>query len=195
MSANSFQSRPFGAMFNQNNIFTMNNIILRYGLFSGVLSALLVVGTGFYLQKNGVAGSSEVWGYAGMVISMIFIFVGVRVYRDQERGGVISFGEALKVGGLMALISCVCYSVAWMAVSEWILPDFMDQYIQFILDKMKTEQKPEAEIQKAAADMASFKEIYANPLYKFLLTLREPLPVALVVTLASAGLLKKKGKI
>ncbi len=169
----------------------MNKIILRYGFFSGILSAALVVGTGFYLQKNGVAGSSEIWGYTGMVISMIFIFIGVRVYRDQERGGVISFGEALKVGGLMALISCVCYAVAWMAVSEWMLPDFMDQYIQFLLDKMKAEQKTEAEIQKAAAEMASFKEIYANPLYKFLLTLREPLPVALVVTLASAGLLRK----
>ena len=170
----------------------MNNIILRYGLFSGFLSAALVVITGIYLSKTGIVEGGEVWGYAGMVISMIFIFIGVRVFRDRERGGVISFGEALKVGGLMALISCVCYSFAWMVVSEWILPDFMDQYIQFVLDKMKTEQKPEAEIQKAAAEMASFKEIYKNPLYKFLLTLMEPLPVALVVTLTSAGLLKRK---
>ncbi len=170
----------------------MNKIILKYGFISGALAAALMLGTGLYLHNNPHFGGMEVWGYGGMVLSMLFVFIGVRVYREEERNGSIGFGEAFKVGGIMALISCVCYAVAWMMVSNWLLPDFMNQYVQQTLDAMRANQQPEAEIQAAAAEMAKYQEMYAKPVYKFLLTLMEPLPVALVVSLLSALLLQRK---
>lgn len=170
----------------------MNKIILKYGFISGAIAAALMLGTGLYLHNNPHFKNMEVWGFAGMVLSMLFVFIGVRVYREEERNGSIGFGEAFKVGGIMALISCVCYAVAWMAVSEWLLPDFMNQYVQQTLDTMRANQQPEAEIQAAAADMAKYQEMYTNPVYKFLLTLMEPLPVAVVVSLLSALLLRRK---
>ncbi len=128
-----------------------------------------------------------------MILSMLFVYIGVRTFRDQHRNGAISFGEAFKVGGIIALISCVCYVVGWLFVYEFVMPDFMDFYITSLVDKMKPAGKPEAEIQQSMAEMMHYKELYKNPLYRIGLTFMEPLPVALLVSLVSAAIVRRKG--
>jgi hypothetical protein len=171
----------------------MNKIILRYGLYSGAAAAALMLATGFYLKSSDTFNGSAFWGYVGILISLIFVFVGVRTYREEVCGGQITFLEALKVGSIMALISCVCYALTWLLVDAFLLHDFMDKYAQHYIEQLRTAQKPEAEIQKAMTEMEDFKKMYANPIIKFGLTLMEPLPVALVVVLAAAGILRRNG--
>ena len=107
----------------------MKNLILRYGLYSGALSAVLMGVMTMRIHDTGNMSGGEVYGYAGMILSMLFVYLGVKIYRDRDLGGVISFGEAFKVGGLIALISCVCYVVAWMLLYEFVMPDFLEKYI------------------------------------------------------------------
>ncbi len=148
--------------------------------------------TAYQIKQKGIFEGGEVYGYAGMILSMVFVFMGVRTYRDRERQGSISFAEAFKVGGLIALISCICYVVAWLFVYEYVTPDFMEKYIVFSLDKMKSAGASEADMAKASADMEKFKVMYENPLYRAGLTFIEPLPVALLMSLISAIILRKK---
>lgn len=171
--------------------FLMKNLVLKFGLISGAVSGALVCLTAYFIKKNGIMAHGELYGYAGMILSMLFVFLGVRVYRDRECNGRISFGEALKVGGLIALISCVCYAITWLFVSKFMMPDFMDQYITFYLNKMKSEGAAEAEIQKAVADMEYYKTIYANPFYRTAMIFMEPMPVAAFVSVVSAAVLRK----
>jgi Protein of unknown function (DUF4199) len=170
----------------------MHKIILRYGLYSGALAAVLMILNALYLTTVTTFDNAAITGYIGILLSLIFVFIGVRVYRDEACGGHITFLSALKAAALIALINCICYAILWMIVSDWLMPDFLDKYGQYYVDKMRAEKAPEAEIQKMVADMADFKVMYANPFYKFALTLMEPLPVAVVVTFLSALILKKK---
>lgn len=170
----------------------MQKIILRYGLYSGLVSAALMLFTAYQIKEKGIIEGGEIYGYTGMVLSMLFVFAGVKVYRDREKNGVISFGEAFKIGGLIALISCLFYVVTWMIVSEFITPDFMDKYIAYSLDKMKAGGAAEAEVQAAAAQMEQYKTMYQNPLIRFGMTLIEPLPVALLMSLLTAAILGKR---
>jgi Protein of unknown function (DUF4199) len=170
----------------------MKNIVLRFGLLSGALSALLMMVTAYQIKKNGIMTGGEIYGYVGMVLSMLFVYLGVRVYRDRERHGSITFAEAFKVGGLIALISCICYVITWLFVSEYLIPDFMDKYIAYALDKMRADGAAEADIQKAGVDMEKYKVMYQNPIYRAGLTFIEPLPVALLMSLISAAILRKK---
>ncbi len=170
----------------------MKNLVLRYGLYSGAVAAALMVVTTWQFQKNGISEGGAFYGYAGMILSMLFVYLGVRVFRDRERNGHISFLEAFKVGGLIALISCVCYVVTWLLVYEFVFPDFLEKYIAFALDKMKTDGKTAVEIQEASVEMDKYRELYKNPLYRAGLTFMEPLPVALVMSLISAAILRKK---
>jgi uncharacterized membrane protein YhdT len=170
----------------------MKNIVIRFGLISGAASALLLLFTAYQIKEKGIFDGGEWYGYAGMVLSMLFVYIGVRVYRDRERQGSITFYEAFKVGGLIALVSCVCYVIAWLLAYEFIMPDFIDQYSAYTIEKMKMDGSSEVDIQKATADMAKFKDMYKNPFLRAGMTFIEPLPVALLMSLVSAAILRKK---
>lgn len=170
----------------------MQSTILRYGFLSGGVAALLMCATVFYNHSNPDFENGAYVGYAGILLSMLFVFFGVRSYRDRYNGGTLSFGKGFQVGILIALISCVCYVVTWMIVYETMMPDFMEKFMAHGLEKMRQSGKTEAEIQEFTNQMMHYKEMYKNPLTRFFLTFIEPFPVALGVTLVSAFLLKRK---
>ncbi|MCC7244066.1 MAG: DUF4199 domain-containing protein [Saprospiraceae bacterium] len=169
----------------------MRQTVLRYGLISGAVSAVLMTATAMYFRSHSDTGYGAILGYIGIFLSMMFIFAGVRHYREQS-GGSLGFGQGLKVGLLIALISCVCYVLAWMVVYATLMPDFMDTYIQAAMENLRNSGASEAEIQAQAAEMAHYKEMYQNPMYRFALTFLEPFPVAFLVSLISAVVLRRK---
>ena len=50
----------------------------------------------------------------------------------------------------------------------------------------------EGEISEKAKELADYKELYKNPLFVILITYSEVLPIATVITLISALILKRK---
>ncbi|MFN0214934.1 MAG: DUF4199 domain-containing protein [Saprospiraceae bacterium] len=170
----------------------MKQTILRYGLYSGACAALLMISTGLYYRSNPDFEYGAYFGYAGILLCMLFVYFGVRSYREQVNGGVLSFGKGLQIGLLIAIISCVCYVLAWMVVYETIMPDFMDKYIQDTLTKMQESGASSMEIEQKTKEMMQFKEMYKNPLTRFGLTFLEPFPVGLLVSLVSAAILRKR---
>ena len=71
------------------------------------------------------------------------------------------------------------------------MPDFMDKYAAVMVAKAKASGISAAELAKKTTDMAQMKAWYKNPLFVILMTYVEILPVALVVTLISALILKR----
>lgn len=169
----------------------MKKVILNYGLISGAIAAALMTGTAIYFSNSGNTSNGELIGYTGIFLSMVFVFLGVKAYRDQELGGAISFGKAFQVGILISIISCLCYVIAWMVVYETILPDFMDKFITQSLEKMREAGESAEKISQHAQEMEAFKVQYQNPLFRFAMTFLEPFPVALLVTLVSAVILRR----
>ncbi len=169
----------------------MKKTILTYGFLSGAIAAVLMVVTGLYYHSNPDFKNGAVYGYAGILLSMAFVFLGVRAYRDKTLGGSISFGTAFKVGILITLISCVCYVVAWLVVYETLMPDFMEKYISYSLNELKETGASAEKINQFTQEMEGYKSMYENPIYRFLLTFTEPFPVGLLVTLISAIVLRK----
>ena len=68
----------------------------------------------------------------------------------------------------------------------------MQDYSQKYVDHMKQNGASEAEIANTQTEMARMTELYQNFFFRFGMTLMEILPVALVVTLISAALLRKR---
>ena len=170
----------------------MKNLILKYGLISGAVSVALMVATTTWFRQTGKLEGGEIFGYGGMVLSMLVVFMGVRAYREQYRNGAITFGEAFKVAALMCFITCICYVVGWMLIYQFVMPDFMEQYSNAYLNNLKSSGMSDADILKASEQMMQYKEMYKNPLLRAGLTFMEPLPVALLVSLLSAALLRRK---
>ena len=150
---------------------------------------------------TGLIGFEEMWlgygeyiGYTSMILSSSLIFFGIRSYR-QNNEGMITFGKAFKIGILIALIAAAMYVIAWMIISTWFYPDFMEHYSDKYLEGQKAKAVSPEDYKEAVELMDSYKEMYKNPLIKAGLTFMEIFPIGLVVTLVSSLILFKKQKV
>lgn len=174
----------------------MKNTIIKYGLISGAMSAggilIITLIFKFYgFDKIGFENSAYI-GYSLITLSMAVIFWGIKSYRDNVNNGQVSFKNGLLIGLSIALISCICYSLMWMVVYYNFMPNFMDDYADFSIRKLKESGASEMELAKNQAQLQEFKDIYKTPLGVFGITLMEPLPIGILGAVVSAFILKKK---
>jgi hypothetical protein len=171
----------------------MRKIVLTFGLIAGViLSAMMVISLSFHDAIG--FDRAEIIGYTSMVVSFLLIFFGVRTYRDNVAGGTIGFGRAFKVGALIGIIASLCYVVTWEVVDSRIAPDYLAKYQAHELAEARADGATEEEIAKKKAEFDKFATWYKNPALKAAMTFMEPLPVALVISLISAGVLSRRRK-
>lgn len=172
----------------------MKRIVLVNGIIAGLIVSTILVIT-HPLVADGIINMNygTLLGYASMVLALSMVFVGIKTYRDQVLGGVISFGQALKAGLLITLIASVIYAVSWDIYYRVAASDFTEKYTAHYIEKMEEEGASEEEISSMRNEMAKFSEMYENTIFRFGFTLLEILPVGLAITLLSAAIMRKKG--
>lgn len=171
----------------------MKRTILTYGLIAGVIiGGMLLITVPLYNSGTLKFDNGELLGYSTMTIAFALIFFGVKSYRDKELNGVISFGKAVKVGLLITLVAAVIYALCWQVAYSQYGDAFTQKMVDHNLAEMKADGASEAEIAKARADWNDFAEMYKNPVIRFCITLLEPSPVGVILTLISAALLRRK---
>ena len=173
----------------------MKKIVIVNGLIAGVIvAAMFLITMGLY-HKNGNFDGGMWVGYASMLLAFSLIFVAIIRYRDKYNNGVVSFGKAFRIGFYITLIASTIYVVTWLIDYYVFIPDFADKYATAILDKLKASGASAAKIANQTKEMASFKEMYKNPLFVILFTYIEILPVGLLLTLIASLILKRKAKL
>jgi len=169
----------------------MKRTVLTFGLISGVISSLMMVATVPFADRIGFDKGAIV-GYTAIVLSFLLVFFGIRSYRDNVGNGQITFGKAFAVGISITVISCIFYVVTWEILYFNFLPDFMDKYSVYIVEKLKASGASAAAVQVKVQELKKYKELYDNPFFNALMTFIEPFPIGLVITLISAAVLRKK---
>lgn len=172
----------------------MKKLVFVYGIIAGlIVTAMMAFSTGYFCAKGDFEGGM-IYGYASMILAFSMIFVGIRSFRNNHNEGIISFGKAFKIGLYISLISSTIYVVGWLINYYFFIPDFMDKYAAAMIAKAKASGMDAAELAKQTAQMAQMKEWYKNPLFIILMTYVEILPVALLISLIAALILKRKQK-
>ena len=172
----------------------MKKIVLTYGLLSGLLLALFTALLWLTVDIEGpvIRKYGMLIGFGSMILAFTAVFFGIRAYRDQRGGGTITFGRALGVGLLIALITSSCYVIGWQIVYRNFIPDFADKYAAMEIQKLQEKGASDAQIAAAKADMEKFMKMYANPLFNVGVTFLEIFPVGLIVSLVSAAILRRR---
>jgi hypothetical protein len=80
----------------------------------------------------------------------------------------------------------------WQLIYHKLAPDFALKYAAYVVEKARAAGATDAEIAAQTKQMAEFMEMYENPLVNVAITLLEPLPVGIVFTFVSAGVLSRK---
>lgn len=170
----------------------MTRIILIYGVIGAVIVGSFMV-AGMMSWPNGEmpeGNSGVVVGYLTQLVALTMVFLGIKHFRDRERGGVVKFVPAFLVGLGISAVASLGWVFAWEIVLAITKLDFPAVYGQMMLEAAQARGAPEAELQKIAAESASFGEMYKNPLIRMPITFIEMFPVGVLVSLLSAILLR-----
>lgn len=169
----------------------MKKTVWKFGLISGALLSAMMAATIPFQDEKGFDHSLLV-GYTTMVLSFLLIYFGVRSYRDTVGKGTVGFGRALAVGALIGVVSSACYVATWEVMYFKFMPDFMTKYGAHELEKARAAGASEAALAQKKEELDKFEKMYQNPAVNVAYTFLEPLPVALLIALVSAGVLSRR---
>ena len=167
----------------------MKSTVLRYGIYA-TLTLLIIAWGAFFLLKNANRGLQETAGYLSMLLAMIFIFLGIRYYRDRENGGHLTFGQGLKVGVLIVLIPAVAFGLFDILYTEVLDPTWKENYYAEYIENLRqtvSADKLQAAIQKAEKE----KEMFSNPIFHFLIMGGTVFIIGFIVTIISSLALRR----
>ena len=173
----------------------MARIVITFGLVAGALMA----GVQWLVATLCVRGAvtfdqTTLIGYAGTVLALSIIFLGIRSYRDNDGGGSISFWKAVQVGLLMTLIASIVHAIGF-ELYNFLNPEFkslfLEKFTEYKMAQLAQPPSPEA-VEAVNREVAIVRTVHENPLLDFIVSLVAILPVGVVVTLLSAALLRRK---
>ena len=171
----------------------MKRIVLTFGLIAGVIMAAMMFISLPFSERLGF-DRALVLGYTTMLVALLLVYFGVRSYRDTVAGGVVGFGRALAVGLLIAVVASSLYAAAWQVYYFNFVPDYLTKYQAHVMEKARADGESAEALAKRKVEMDHMAELYQNPAINFAMTIMEPLPVALIVSLVSAGVLSRRRK-
>lgn len=166
---------------------------MKYALIYGSLAGAVVAGTitaGLVVGPENSFFSSLWFGYLVMFVALSFVFMGVKRYRDVEKGGVIRFLPALGMGLAIAVVAALAYIIVWEIYLASTGYRFMDEFLAATARGMAAEGKTAAEIQAFMDEQQWVRDNYPNPLFRIPITFLEIFPVGLIMALFSAAVLR-----
>lgn len=169
----------------------MKKTVWTFGLIAGaILSGMMLL----VLPFQDLIGLDRgvVVGYTTMVLAFLLVHFGIRSYRDTVAGGTVGFGRAFVVGALIVVVASACYTATWEVVYFKLSPDFSEKYQAHEVEKARASGATQDEIAARVADMERFAQMYDNPFYNAAITFTEPLPLGLLIALASAAVLRRR---
>ena len=171
----------------------MKRTALRYGLYSAIILTGLMSLSLFLSPRLGLNyDDREVVGYLSIFLSMIFIFLGIRYYRNQNNG-YLSFGQGLKLGVLMALLPAVLFGLFNM-IYGLVNPHFFQDYANYYIEDMRrTMPAKEFEVEKAA--FLKKMDFLRPPLMQFLVMAITVFVIGFIVAIISSLALQRKPQV
>lgn len=166
----------------------MQKTILRYGIYAG--SVLVILGLINLTVFRGLGyEAQEIVGYLSIFISMIFVFMGIKHYRDSVNSGKLSFAEGLKIGALIVIIPAIVFGLFDIVYTEVIDPGWKKEYYDHYLDQYKT--LPAAEFEKMKTQLQAQQEMFSSPFLQFMIMSLTVFVLGMIVTVISSLTLRR----
>ncbi|MEZ4874960.1 MAG: DUF4199 domain-containing protein [Flavobacteriaceae bacterium] len=168
----------------------MKTTVLKFGLY-GLLTGLVLFAIAFLLLQSMSYSAQEVLGYASMLVSLSFVFFGIKHFRDKENDGKVTFGKAFLVGLLITILTGIGVGIMDYLYTTVINPDFAQEYLSKSLETMQAQLPAEQfEAQKALLEQ-QMKEYGGSGFMAFLM-FATVFFMGLIVSVISSLILQRK---
>ncbi len=166
-------------------------IILTYGLASGVVTSAVMLTVVPLIEAKRLA-ISDFLGYSSIVLMGLIIFFGIRAVRQNVGDGRLSFRQGFVAGVGITLISCTLYLATSQFLFYVLRPGIEETYAECMIERARRSDASDAEIVERTQQAHRMMDLLRNPWSNIALTLLEPLPMGLVLTIVSAAVLRKR---
>ena len=168
----------------------MKNTIKKYGIYAFLVGGFIFIG-GHFFNWNIDFSLLEVFGYASILASLSFVFFAIKHFRDKINNGLVTFYKALLIGLAISSISGLVIGILDIIYVTVINPDFVNEYVQYVLDGMKnTLSTEEFETQKAILEEQM--KLYENPMFAGLIMFATVFAIGIIISLISSLILQRK---
>jgi hypothetical protein len=141
---------------------------MRYGLYAGLGELVTFILVWLIIDIAGVSHKVQgMIGYAAILCPMVFVYFGIRYYRDRVSNGTISFLQALKIGMLIIIIPAVSYSIIETVYVIYIDPHFYENIAKYDLEQYRKILSPTQYALKLKEVKLQMENL-SNPLYNFI---------------------------
>lgn len=168
----------------------MKNTIIKYGLY-GLISGFVLFGLPFLFGMGVDFDYGELFGYTAMVLSLLFVYFGIKHYRDQVNNGKVSLGKAIAIGMLIALFSAVGVALFDYIYTTQINPEFASEYYEYSVKKMETTLSPE-ELKVKSAELKEQMDEYGGSGFMAFLMFSSVVIIGFIISLISGLMLQRK---
>ena len=145
----------------------MKKVVLRFGAWSSLFMLIFFVLTWLVIAVTKV--DHEVQGYIGDVATicpLLFVYFGIRYYRDRINSGHITFLQALKAGLLICILPTISFAIIETVYVLYIDPHFYENIAKYDIEQYRKALSPE----KFAIKLKQVQEnlqLFKNPLFNF----------------------------
>lgn len=169
----------------------MKKTVLRYGLYASAMIIVIFLVTWLTLNQSGSNYElQEIIGYTGIVLSLSFVFFGIRHYQDHINNGTLTFGQGLKTGLLIVLIPALAFGLFDVLYVSFADPEFLDKYTAYQLEKLKA-SLPAASYEVEAAKLKEEMKMFSNPAIQFVAMFLTVFMIGVIITVISALVLRR----
>ena len=167
----------------------MKNSVLHYGIWSALsIFVLFLISS---LLKDLDFNTQEIYGYASIIVSLTFVFFGIKHFRDTKNHGLLSFRKGLLIGLLITLFAAITFGLYNVVYVEYIDPNFMTEYYNHSVENI-SKTLFGAELQAKLKQMEEEKDMFSNPFMNFSLMFLTVFMIGLIISLISSLILQNK---
>jgi hypothetical protein len=172
----------------------MKKVILRYGTYASVFEFITFVITWLIIDITNV--EHKLQGAIGLVtilVPLIFVYFGIRYYRDRVNNNRITFLKALQVGLLIVIIPAVSFAVIETIYVLYINPRFYQNIAAFDIEQYQKTLSP-AQFATKLTEIKQQLAMNNNPFFNFFGMILYIGVLGVIVTLFSSVLLMRRVK-
>lgn len=169
----------------------MKNIIIKFGLLSGFIIIVSAIFTIALISDSDSFWFAEWLGYFIMVIAFSMIFIGIKDFKNKNNN-IIDFKTAFKIGLGISLVASLMYIVGWEIYFSFNGEQFINDYSNETINNLIESGKSPELIDQTRSEISESMELYRFAPYRITITFFEIFPVALIITVISALILRTK---
>jgi hypothetical protein len=166
----------------------------KVSVWKGVMNPAIMLGFAliiyslilYFFDQN----FNQTLGYVSILIIIIGVVLGIRSFRNESQGGILSYGQAVGAGTVIGLYAGIIGAIFTFLLYKLIDPDLLEKLYTFTEEQMIEKGRiPEEMIEQS---MEGMKKIM-SPLVISLMVIFNYVLYGVIVSLIAGIFLKKEG--